>query len=508
MTTRASFLSLPFLAFLTFVLIASALATGIATPPAWAYVPNANQILPPLPGATDDFWDYNTWNPGNPAFPAVGGSYNDPRFSTPASGAVGTTTITRLSNVYVNPPQCTGEIWGKNGYQNANGTMAFSGVFPGAAGCEGAWQIIDTHTGNVLYPYPLPAVDTYSINDMMSFDPFNPNVYWVGQGTKLRRVTLSGTAPCGPTPIVCDEFDFGPFTGGVQLPVLGAGHLNWLAAIPATDGLARYFLALYPDWSIHILDRQTGTVINGPITCSYPPFDPTSPDPLISDPTRCVTGGYFTITPSGNHIVAYGTSLGDIALVYTVTLNQSCNPNCGSIASTHYTTWDLCGDHAAFASATDGNDYMVVFNCYDAIEVRVRNIALVSGGLSEEKTNSRLIFTMSGTDEVHFTCSVTQHQNWCIVDTEGDDDQYNSVPTASTWRVYEQEIIAFNILGQGTDPIRRLAHHRTRNPNGADYYKQPKVSISWDGSSLIWFSDYNVQTSGYADLYGMTPPLP
>jgi len=32
MTTRASFLSLPFLAFLTFVLIASALATGIATP--------------------------------------------------------------------------------------------------------------------------------------------------------------------------------------------------------------------------------------------------------------------------------------------------------------------------------------------------------------------------------------------------------------------------------------------------------------------------------------------
>jgi len=175
------------------------------------------------------------------------------------------------------------------------------------------------------------------------------------------------------------------------------------------------FLALYPDWSIHILDRQTGTVINGPITCSYPPFDPTSPDPLISDPTRCVTGGYFTITPSGNHIVAYGTSLGDIALVYTVTLNQSCNPNCGSIASTHYTTWDLCGDHAAFASATDGNDYMVVFNCYDAIEVRVRNIALVSGGLSEEKTNSRLIFTMSGTDEVHFTCSVTQHQNWCIV---------------------------------------------------------------------------------------------
>ncbi len=57
--------------------------------------------------------------------------------------------------------------------------------------------------------------------------------------------------------------------------------------------------------------------------------------------------------------------------------------------------------------------------------------------------------------------------------------------------------------------VRRLAHHRSRPFNSYNY--QPHVSVSWDGSVLVYNSNFGLQSTlgyptEYADLYLMAVP--
>ncbi len=60
-----------------------------------------------------------------------------------------------------------------------------------------------------------------------------------------------------------------------------------------------------------------------------------------------------------------------------------------------------------------------------------------------------------------------------------------------------------------TSEVRRYAHHRSRGID-SDYHAQPRISCSWDGSIILWTSNYNTPLAhpngpqnDYADMYGM-----
>jgi hypothetical protein len=85
-----------------------------------------------------------------------------------------------------------------------------------------------------------------------------------------------------------------------------------------------------------------------------------------------------------------------------------------------------------------------------------------------------------------------------------DDDPFGltQIFVPAFWLPYEQEIIAMNVV---TSEVRRYAHHRSRGLSSS-YYAQPRISCSWDGSIILWTSNYNRQLppdNDYADMYGM-----
>jgi hypothetical protein len=85
----------------------------------------------------------------------------------------------------------------------------------------------------------------------------------------------------------------------------------------------------------------------------------------------------------------------------------------------------------------------------------------------------------------------------------------------ATWwnRPYMQEIVMANVV---TGEVRRLAHHRSRSVE-AYYRAQPRLSVSWDGSRVMWASNFGADThfgdyasgEGYSDIYALdVPALP
>lgn len=86
------------------------------------------------------------------------------------------------------------------------------------------------------------------------------------------------------------------------------------------------------------------------------------------------------------------------------------------------------------------------------------------------------------------------------------------------WSAYQNEILRLSMDGQVID---RLLHHRSKPSDG--YYDQPKVSVSRDGSRLVYASNFGLQAGGnypvdYTDVYFVCtvalcespelPPLP
>jgi len=89
-----------------------------------------------------------------------------------------------------------------------------------------------------------------------------------------------------------------------------------------------------------------------------------------------------------------------------------------------------------------------------------------------------------------------------FIGPESGTDTFNS--STAGWTAYKQEILAVNVV---TLEVRRLAHHRSRSVD-ANYYNQPRVSTSWDGSVVMWTSNFNDNSpAGYSDMYAIQSPL-
>jgi hypothetical protein len=155
-------------------------------------------------------------------------------------------------------------------------------------------------------------------------------------------------------------------------------------------------------------------------------------------------------------------------------------------------------------SASDGKNYFVTFECNDVGAVYRVDITKNQAGRSaaQQRADNRMLIPVTWDDSGHF-CAVSKgpFANWAFASIEAN-DPFNS--STSGWYPYKQEILAINVV---TLEVRRLAHHRSRGLN-VDYSNQPRVSCAWDGSVVMWASNFNVSSpTGYADLYAIQNPL-
>jgi len=334
-------------------------------------------------------------------------------------------------------------------WANADGTLAFTGQL----------NIVRIADGVTVYPNQPQGDPNYE----QYWDATDPNKYYYYNGANLMvRDLAAQTSSIKKT-----------FPSALQSM---GGSLNF----QTRDG--RYFIVQYGG-TAKVWDSQTDTIYSGSATQADP-------------------NGWISITPSGNHIV---TAAGPNWEHYSYAIDHTAK----SIAATPVNFWTACGDHGVLLSASDGKDYMVTFNCYEdpvgAFRVDVsKNQAGRSVAL--QRADNQLLVPIQWTDDGHFSAvSKGPLQDWVFFDTESKNSDFNG--STSGWTPYRDEIIAINIM---TLQVRRLAHHRSRGMtiSGNGYFNQPRVSCSWDGSVVLWTSNYNISSpTGYADMYTILLPI-
>jgi hypothetical protein len=412
---------------------------------------------PPIPPTTGPY-GYNTFTPGSAGFPAVRETYTDPIF-----GGV----IRRLTDTvgHLNQEDIYAHHWA-----NANGTMAFSTQAVGDKDISRTLKIISTITGAEVYTDQPLGSSTIDI----AWDAIDPNRYYYYEGANLTCRNLAEQRDVVKT---------------FSLPLEpNGGSLN------TQDRSGRYFTVRYGGTN-KVWDSQTDKIYSGEVI----PLNPT---------------GWVAITPDGNYLVtAAGVSAPPDTEHHSYLINHSTQ----SIGSKPTQFWGLCGDHGVLVSATDKKNYFISFDCDTIPGIYRVDITLDQAGKTEaaQLAPNQILLPLSfgtattaSTNDGHLSAvSKGPNQNWVFFDSETslDYDPFDSVPT--NWQPYEQEIIAMNVL---TSEVRRYAHHRSRglitSKYRGGYYAQPRISCSWDGSIILWTSNYNRQLLpeyDYADLYGM-----
>jgi hypothetical protein len=397
-------------------------------------------------------YGYNTFTLGEVGFPAVGETYIDPIFGG---------TVRRLTDTVGNLNQ--EDIYAHH-WANANGTLAFSTQAVGNN--SRTLKIISTTTGAEVYTDQPLGSSTYDI----AWDAIDPNRYYYYEGTNLTCRNL------------VEQRDVVK-TFSLTLEPNG-GSLN------TQDRSGRYFTVRYGGTN-KVWDSQTDKIYSGEVI----PLNPT---------------GWVAITPDGNYLVtAAGVSAPPDTEHHSYLINHSTQ----SIGSKPTQFWGLCGDHGVLVSATDKKNYFITFDCDTIPGIYRVDITLDQAGKNETEQLAAnqillpLAFKPVITNEGHLSAVSKEgpNQNWVFFDSETiDDDPFGLaqifVPTF--WLPYEQEIIAMNVV---TSEVRRYAHHRSRGLSSS-YYAQPRISCSWDGSIILWTSNYNRQRppdNDYADMYGM-----
>jgi hypothetical protein len=415
-----------------------------------SFLPDDGSVQAPLPPLTGAY-GYNSFIPGSVGFPAVGETYTDPIFGG---------TIRRLTDTVGRANQ--EDIYGHH-WANANGSLAFSRILD--TNGFSAFNIIDTTTGDPIYtdqPLGSSPID-------IAWDATDPNRYYFYQGANLTCRNLVEQRNVVKT-----------FPSTLEP---NGGSLN------TQDRSGRYFTVRYGG-SNTVWDSQTDTIYTNAVT----PLD---------------SGGWVAITPDGNYLV---TAAGGTGTPQKEHHSYAINHGTRTISTTPTQFWGLCGDHGALVSSTDGKSYFITFNCNNSAGIYRVDITLDQTGKteSEQITANQLLlplaFTPVNTNEGHISAvSKGPNQDWVFFDSETlSDDPFALATTPFVpflpWQAYEQEIIAMNVV---TLEVRRYAHHRSRGLSSS-YYAQPRISCSWDGSIILWTSNYNTSSpTGYADMYGM-----
>jgi hypothetical protein len=419
----------------------------IFIPIVFGYLTGSASHVPPMTGT----YHYNNFQPGTTGHPAVGSTYVDPVFSE---------TILRLT---ANTAEHSGEnIYGRNGYHNADGTMMFHWLLGNAC------YVISTTTGSVLYSNIPTGVAAYEI----SFDPLDPDAYYYFSGANLVRRVLSTS-----TNTTIHTFP-------AALETLG-GSVDWISA----NG--RYFSLAWnagDGVKIRVYDKQTDTIYTGAVAGFV------------------AGGGWAAITPNASHIVSQA---GSAAYPNQEHHSFAINHGTQTLSTTAVQFCGLTGDHGDLISCTDGKSYEVKPNSDVAPFGMYRwDLDVSVAGLTDTQqlthATALILPSVIGDTECHISCvSTGTYQNWCFISPEYSGDTFDSNPTGA-WSNYRQEILAVNVL---TLEVRRLAHHRSRS-TGTNYFYYPRACASWNGNVVAWASNFNYNNVvGYADLYAIRSPL-
>ena len=393
---------------------------------------------------TSGTYAYNSFEPGGAGFPAVGSGYTDPVFGGTVRRLTNTAGQRNTENIY-------GHHWG-----NADGSYTFSdqmrsGVYTGL-------YILNTSTGEEVYAFQPEGSSPADI----SWHPSDPDKYYYYSGPSLMRRNLSAQT----------STTIKTFAGTLQ--PLG-GSVNWI------DRTGRYMVIKYSGL-IHLWDSQMDILYSGA-------FAPVG------------SSGWTGITPDGKYIVdVTGPTAQPQAEHYSYAINHSVH----AISPTPVQFWGLSGDHGDLVSASDGKNYYIAFDEYNSPGIWRIDISLNQAGKSyaQQQAANKMLIPMPWTAGGHFSgVSTGTLIDWVFFSPTDKSDAFDQTP--GSWYAYEQEIVAINVM---TLEKRRLAHHRSRSVS-ASYYNFPRVSCSWDGSVVLWTSNFNVSSpTGYSDLYATPFP--
>jgi hypothetical protein len=329
---------------------------------------------------------------------------------------------------------------------NADGTLAFHRSSAGV-------RIINVNTGAIAYP----AQPVGSFTFEMHWDALDPDKYYYFSGASLVRRNLAAQT----------NTTMKTFPSTLQG---NGGSLN------IQSGNGRYFTVRYGN-SNKVWDKQLDIIYTGA---------------AASDSG----GGWTSITPDGNYLVVGSDQQRSYAI----------NHSTQTISSTPVVFWTLCGDHGALTSASNGKSYMITFNCHSGVPGIYRvDVTLNQAGRSPEQqvAANQVLVPLTWNDAGHLSAvSKGTLRDWVFISPESVIDTYNS--STAGWTPYKQEILAVNVL---TLQVLRLAHHRSRSIT-VNYYNTPRVSSSWDGSVVMWTSNFNNNSPvGYSDMYAIQSPL-
>ena len=422
---------------LAIALTGSTIATFLPTPqPARAagYLTGTATHAPPSTGAYAYYATFGTFGPGHSGFPGIGGSFVDPIFGS---------TIRRLTNEIGQHSES--EIYSKNGYYNADGTVVHHRSPSGHT-------LLNTTTGQIVR-------SGVAFNFDSSFAPDNADLWYHfawGDASLYRYSVSTGTRTLVKT-----------FPGA--LGELG-GSVDWI------DRSGRY-MVLRIAGAIRVWDKATDTLYAGSIPSS-----------------AGSGGGWVGISPDGNYVIT--------STPPTSSQSWRINHATHSVSTSPVTFWTLCGGHGDLVSASNGKTYFVTFDCHTTGSVYAVDVSLPqsAGNVSQQLSQNRKLVQLASWADVdgHFSgVSKGALQDWTFMSIESGDDGFTSLLTG--WRPYKQELMMANVV---TGEVRRLAHHRSRGLE-TSYYAQPRVNASWTGNVIGWTSNFGSSGSGYADLYVM-----
>jgi hypothetical protein len=412
-------------------LVALPLSTGPAS--ADGYVVDSSVHSPPTTGTYAYYPSYGVFGPDQSGFPAAGQSFVDPIFGS---------TVRRLTNEL--GQQSWSEIYSKNGFFNADGTLVHHRTPSGH-------NIISTRTGQVVRA-------NIAFHSNSSFAPDDPDAwyYWVyGETTLYKYSVATGNRTIVKT-----------FPGA--LGKLG-GSTDWI------DRTGRY-MVVNLDGATRVYDKQSDTLYAGSIPGTYGG-----------------SGGWSSISPDGNYVITSTPPRSS----HSWKIDHATR----SVSTTPVLFWTLCGGHADVVSASNGKTYFVSFDCNSTASVYAVDVTLPQSptNVPQQLSQNRKLFQAAWADSGHFSrVSRGALQDWMFVSVESGDDDFSA--TTADWRPFKQEIVMANVL---TGEVRRVAHHRSRGLSGSTYYYQPRVSSTWDGSVVLWTSNFGHDSDGYADLYAV-----